>query len=172
MANTEKVLDEKMNKFLEKWLVKKIVKNDLMKQILHSSFMESIDKSLDSSWKTIMQVLWVLAIIFGVFGFFTLLFTLLSVWGLGALLGGVFSITYLLVLLLWLILSLLAVIWWWGMFKMKKWLPFVYTLSFFVTILSTLVSAAGRGGSINYLSLIITIFFWFIILKKRKTFTK
>lgn len=155
-----------MNKFLEKWLVKKIVKNDLMKQILNSSFMESIDKSLDPSWKTVMQILWVLAIIFGVLGFFTLL----GVWGIGALLGGVFSITFLLFILLWLIWSLLAVIWWRGMFKMKKWLPCIYTLSVFVTILSILVSAAGRGGSINYLSLIITLFFWFIVLRKRKTF--
>lgn len=164
---TEAMVDEKVSAFVDAWLMKKILNNETMKSILNSDIMESMRRSLKPHFVMLMKILGILAMIFGVLG----TIALLGVGGLGALFWGSWSVIFLFSVVLWLMSTLLAVLWWRGMFKMKKWLPFVYTITLFVTIVLLVIDILW-WGSANYLSLIVSLIFWFIILKHRDMFVK
>jgi hypothetical protein len=79
-----------------------------MKKILASEIMQSINKSIKPHFENIMKVLWVLAIIVWVFGVLALLWA----GGLGAAFGGSLGLLFIVSLILWLVSSLLSIVWW------------------------------------------------------------
>jgi len=62
----EQQLDAHLNKLASKGFVEKVVNNSVISSILNSSSFESVNKSIRPHIGTIMTVLGVLAIIFGI----------------------------------------------------------------------------------------------------------
>ena len=172
MQDFENKMDEKINKFAAGWLVENVANNSVVKSILDSHTFESMNKSISEHFDTIMKVIAVLAIISG---------AMWVLWFLGwlGMIFWTFGGKMMILLLLWLVGSLIALAEWFGIFKQKKWVPFLILVWFAWNIVSMILSAWIWSGTymVGYrwsywLTIILSIIVILFVLKNRGYFSK
>jgi len=116
---------------------------------------------------TLCTILWILSIIWAVFWVIALLaLGWLSIFA--SELGISFIlIMWLVLILVWIVLSISTAIWFFGM---KKWLPILVVISLWVNLIQYVTSALAEGGSFSsgLISLAISVaIVWYVYANKK-----
>lgn len=180
MDKAEHALDKKMEKIMKKWRVEKFCQNKIVHDILYSKVITDINHKIAPYLKTIFIILGWIALVSGLIGIFLFLIRLSA-------LGFAFSfwfgiwIRILLYLLIALAFDLFSVLVGIGLIRMKRRLPSIALVSFFVSIIFFIIALIPSGfyASVRYgsfwsglLNLIISAVILIVILRNKEMFTK
>jgi len=176
--NVENVIDKKMSKLARWWMVDKFIKTKLMNGVIESKIVKDINIKIKPSLWVIFKIIWRISIIAWIIWVFSFLVSLTWI-GFMFSFGVWVGIRIFIYVLITFWISLLTLISWIWMTKLKKRTPFFSILWFWLSVISLLISiiptwfysykSYGNFGSALF-NLILIFVLLVVILKNEDMF--